>query len=321
MASSEVQAFLSFSGFFLALILYHIILFLSILRGVYLARGETTYNITVTDVAANTTVTMYPATSSGVDCTGSVDVTGTGKYTITCDIGGAKGLMNMGYFRASDDTAITFVINSVTVNDTYSVDIGAELTNTRDWSDGLRNIWNGYSDGDKVYTDEYAEFRYIKADDAIEFFAAESVGSTTGNAPAVDAPLTFLASVKGTGRIEVHLDSPTGTLLTSLNFDSPSAFQTVYRDGITDIGGTHDLYFVFSSGNITMQSWCFTADDATEFLAGDVNADGTVSAADAVMLQKWLLCSGTLTNANAADLDGNDKIDVRDLTLLKRQLL
>ncbi|MGN0630266.1 MAG: beta-xylosidase, partial [Ruminococcus sp.] len=106
------------------------------------------YNITVTSVDKNTTVSMYPATSDGDDCVGSAEITGTGKYTITCDIGGADGFMNMGYFKVDNDAPITFVIDSITVNGKYDIDISAELTNTREWADGLKNIWNGFSDQD-----------------------------------------------------------------------------------------------------------------------------------------------------------------------------
>ncbi len=57
-------------------------------------------------------------------------------------------------------------------------------------------------------------------------------------------------------------------------------------------------------------------------LQGDVNADGTVSLADAVMLQKYLLTqSSTVSDASAADLDADGKLTARDLTRLKQLLL
>lgn len=55
--------------------------------------------------------------------------------------------------------------------------------------------------------------------------------------------------------------------------------------------------------------------------AGDINADGTVSVADAVMLLKYLLTEGTLTNAAAADLNADGKITGADLSLLKQMLI
>lgn len=54
---------------------------------------------------------------------------------------------------------------------------------------------------------------------------------------------------------------------------------------------------------------------------GDVDANGTLSIADAVMLQKYLLASGTVHDWNAGDLDGNGKLNAVDLALLKRLLL
>ena len=180
---------------------------------------------------------------------------------------------------------------------------------------------NGYTDGDNVYTDEYAEFRYVEADGAIELFAAQSVSPVSGNAPLVEEPLIFLASIKGSGRIEVRLDSPTGSILTSIDFDSPNAYQTIRQDTVSEIGGKHDLYFIFSKADITMQSWCFTTAEGTETIAGDVNNDGICNLADAVMLQKWLLNNDTLTNWKAGDMDNNGKINACDLTLLKKTLL
>lgn len=281
------------------------------------------YNITVTSVDKDTTVSMYPATSEGVDCVGSAEITGTGKYTITCDMGGADGLMNMGYFKVDNDALITFVIDSITVNEKYDIDISAELTNTREWADGLRNIWNGFSDGDKVYYSDYAEFRYIKSDDAIEFFAAENAGGTGGisNAPLLDKPVDFLASVKGSGRMEVRLDSPTGEILTSIDFDSKDKFTTVRNSEVALIGGTHDLYFVFSDKDIAVDSWTFMSDDNTEEVSGDVNADGIFNVADVVMMQKWLVCNGELTDWKAGDLCKDDVINAFDLCIMKRMLI
>lgn len=60
-----------------------------------------------------------------------------------------------------------------------------------------------------------------------------------------------------------------------------------------------------------------------EIKLGDVNCDGKVTAADAVMLQKWLTTEGTLEikNAIGADMDKNGKLNAVDLSLLKRLLL
>lgn len=54
---------------------------------------------------------------------------------------------------------------------------------------------------------------------------------------------------------------------------------------------------------------------------GDINADGSVNIADAVMLQKFLLGNGTLTNWKSADLCSDDKVDVFDMILMKEMLV
>lgn len=305
------------------------------------------YNITVMSVDQPTTVFMYPATASGVDCVGSVEVAEAGKYTISCDMGGASGMMNMGYFKVNNDAQITFTVDTILVNGKYEFDISSELTNTREWADGLRNIWNGFADGDKVYTSEYAEFRYSESAGAIELYAAESIQDTNlGNAPLLETPVAFCANVKGTGRIEVHLDSPTGTLLTSIDFDSPNVFQKVYNKEIGDVGGTRDLYFVFSDAGIVMDSWAFvpldgensteettqpTAEEPTTESSedttiekaggnGDVNCDGDVNITDVILLNKSLLAGDHLSDEGSrnadVDLDGTPT-SADSLTILK----
>ena len=58
-------------------------------------------------------------------------------------------------------------------------------------------------------------------------------------------------------------------------------------------------------------------------LTGDVNADGSVTAADAVLLQKWLLHmpDTALADPQAADVTGDGRLTAADLTGLKRILL
>lgn len=62
---------------------------------------------------------------------------------------------------------------------------------------------------------------------------------------------------------------------------------------------------------------------ASKTVIGDVNADGELTVADAVMMQKWLLAvpNATLTDWKAGDLCEDDRIDVFDLCLMKRLLV
>lgn len=250
-----------------------------------------TYHIIVKEIDKAATISMHPTTKSGTKCTGSVEITDTGNYSITCDMNGAEQLQNVGYFTISDEATVTFVIDTMVINDKYCFDLSVELTNTREWADGLKNIWNGLGDGDRIYVSDYADFKYIAADDAIVFFASSVVGDDTSSAPMLDTPVTFAASVQGSGTVEVRLDSPTGALLTSIAFDSPSQAVTVTNDVVTEIGGTHDLYFVFSTAGIRMSAWQFVKDgtiDQPELLVGDVNCDGFVKVNDVILLNRFL---------------------------------
>ena len=281
------------------------------------------YDLTVTSLDAPTTITMYASAQNGVKNQSSVEVTGKGKYKVTVDMNSAKGFQIVGCFTAANDTPVTMEVDSITLNGKYNIAVAAELTNTREWADGLRNIWNGFSDGDAVYTDDYAVLKYVKADDAIELFAAENAANTN-NAPLVEKPISFAASVKGKGSIDVHLDAPTGGLLTSIAFDSPSSFTTVYSDLISNIGGTHDLYFVYSDQGVSMQSWRFTeSSESSDRLMGDVNMDGNFDIADVVLLQKWLLAvpDTKLADWKAANFYNDNRLDVFDLCLMKRKLI
>ncbi len=306
------------------------------------------YDITVTSVDKPTTVSMYPATSAGVDCIGSVDITEPGRYKITCDMGGAEQLMNMGYFKASDDALITFIVDSMTINDEYEFYLSNELTNTREWADGLKNVWGGYSDGDKLYTSDFAEFRFNGTDGAIEFYSAPISNGGTSNAPLVDTPLTFMAEAKGSGRIEVRLDSSDGDVLTSVDFDSPDEFKTIYNTEVGEIGGTHDLYFVFSEGDISIRSWTFTSEtipptDTTtvpttepsttptdsDIVWGDADCNGEVELNDAVLVMSNAIDSEnnpiTTQGAENADVyqngDGLSNMDALAIQKYLAQLI
>lgn len=255
------------------------------------AINSITYNIIVKQIDKSATLSMHPTTKAGTKCTGSVDISSTGNYSITCNMNDAEMLQNVGYFTISDDATVTFVVDTMVINDKYSFDLSVELTNTREWADGLKNIWNGLGDGDRIYISDYADFKYIADDDAIVFFASSVVGGDHSTAPVLDTPLTFAANVQGSGTVEVRLDCPTGELLSSVVFDSPMQAVTVVNNVVAEIGGTHDLYFVFSDEGIRMNAWRFVKDegiDQPELLVGDVNCDGFVRVNDVILLNLFL---------------------------------
>ncbi|MBQ8296554.1 MAG: glycoside hydrolase family 9 protein [Ruminococcus sp.] len=82
---------------------------------------------------------------------------------------------------------------------------------------------------------------------------------------------------------------------------------------------TNEITIYWNSPLIYLLS--MTEDEAAEAVKGDVNADGTFTIADVVMMQKWLLNSGSLTDWRAGDLYGDNVIDVFDLCFMRNLLL
>ncbi len=63
------------------------------------------------------------------------------------------------------------------------------------------------------------------------------------------------------------------------------------------------------------------AQNASEKVRGDVNADGKLSTADVIMMQKWLLGVGKITDWQAGDLCKDSRTNAFDLSMMKRELL
>ena len=61
----------------------------------------------------------------------------------------------------------------------------------------------------------------------------------------------------------------------------------------------------------------------SQYISGDVNADGEFNIADVVTLQKWLIDESDtkLKNCKSADVSADGQIDVIDLVILKNMIL
>ncbi|MBQ8921115.1 MAG: cellulase family glycosylhydrolase [Oscillospiraceae bacterium] len=127
------------------------------------------------------------------------------------------------------------------------------------------------------------------------------------------------ASESGGGQIAFSCG---GNTLGTLNIPATGGWQNWQQFKVTlELpAGDSDLKLYAQQGGFNVDRITFTA-AGSQASGGDINRDGNVSAADAVMLQKWLLGAGNLTDPEAADLNGDHKINAVDLTLLKRRLL
>lgn len=101
-------------------------------------------------------------------------------------------------------------------------------------------------------------------------------------------------------------------------------WHDLVRDTVVNYGD--DVYF-----GDTIKMLCLIVDDGgwivplkkAESVPGDVNADGSFTVADVVLLQKWLLCvpDTVLADWEAGDLCKDNRLDVFDLRLMKRMLI
>ena len=90
--------------------------------------------------------------------------------------------------------------------------------------------------------------------------------------------------------------------------------------GYTDLDGiTISAY----TGEITLSNAkVLTKSGSVSTVRGDVNADGTFTVSDVIVLQKWLLAvpDASLADAKAADLYADGQVNVFDLSVMKREL-
>ncbi|MCC8191666.1 MAG: dockerin type I repeat-containing protein [Ruminococcus sp.] len=108
-----------------------------------------TYNFTVTNDATST-VTFTNQNTSWASFTASVDVDGNGSYSATTTGMSASGLTNLGYIEATAATTLT--VDTIVINDMYTLDVGVTLNSSSSTGNGMANIWNDEGKADVVYS-------------------------------------------------------------------------------------------------------------------------------------------------------------------------
>jgi len=182
--------------------------------------------------------------------------------------------------------------------------IEAESYTTQSGTD-TENCSEGGKDVAYIENGDYIGFKNVDFGDGAECIDFR-VGSNGGN-----------------NSIEVHLGSPNGKIIGTLNVNSTGGWQTweTQKCCIDKTSGVNDIYLVFKGGDgyLFNLNWFCINDN----VIGDCNADGNFTIADAVMLQKWLLAvpDVKLANWKAADLCEDGVIDTYDLIMMKCMLV
>lgn len=99
-----------------------------------------------------------------------------------------------------------------------------------------------------IVTADGATGRYVMSQHKGDYTLVRGVDFGNGCAKSLSV------SVKGKGKIEVHLDSRTGKRLASLSVSNASQWTTV-KASCANIKGLHDLYFIFSNANSSIDWW------------------------------------------------------------------
>ncbi|MBR4363164.1 MAG: carbohydrate-binding protein [Ruminococcus sp.] len=136
-----------------------------------------------------------------------------------------------------------------------------------------------------------------------------------------------VASNGSSGSIEVHLSSPEGKLIGSMDVSETGGWQnwTTQKCRIDKTTGVNDVYFVFKGGEgylFNLNWFSINYPFVNDSVSGDVNLDGEVTVADLVMLEEWLISkSKTLSCWRNGDICKDNRIDTFDLVLLRKMLI
>ncbi|HEX3029048.1 MAG TPA: carbohydrate-binding protein, partial [Clostridia bacterium] len=131
------------------------------------------------------------------------------------------------------------------------------------------------------------------------------------------------------GKIEIRLDSASGTLVGTCAVAGTGGWQT-YTDvkcSVSGVSGKHDLYLVFTGGSdyLFNMNWFKFLKTTSTIKYGDLDGNGGVDALDFALMKQYMLKLikefPSADGLKAADVDGSGGIDALDFALVKQYLL
>ncbi len=127
------------------------------------------------------------------------------------------------------------------------------------------------------------------------------------------------------GKIELRLDSLTGTLIGTCAVSGTGGWQTWTNSicNVSEVTGKHDVYLKFTgeSGYLMNLDWFkFNTKVIPVGKLGDINADSSIDSLDLMLIKKHLL-GEAIENTALADLDKSGAVDAIDFALMKQYLL
>ena len=180
--------------------------------------------------------------------------------------------------------------------------------------------WNDQSGIQNVTCDEGTEaVGYTENGDYSVYKSIDFGSGATGF-------LARVSSATSGGKIEIRLDSATGTLVGTCSVSGTGGWQafTDVNCAISGVSGKHDVYlkYIGDSGYLVNLNWFkFSNTPVSSGKLGDLNSDGQIDSIDLLELKKYLLGSGTIADTKLADLDANGDVNALDFSLMKQYLL
>lgn len=209
----------------------------------------------------------------------------------------------------------------------------------RDLDDGSKPklaVWNGTAwDNVTISESSCSTVRTVADGNGVSIAAT---GDAEGLYSYSDGKLTFSAFPKTNGNCFDAVPFTAGDkLLAGVNTQNPFELAVYTYDSgnwaklgnsislelanSTDFAysnGTVYAVYISTSGALAVKSYRLGSE---EKLLGDVNNDGIVSIADAVMMQKYLLRQGELTAYKNGDISQDSTINALDMSMLRRLLI
>ena len=206
------------------------------------------YNVTANNIKEGTKFKVVYASWNTKE-TDIINKNDTQDLTVLFD-SEVEGMINMGYAydgkNDEDKEAITedsakIIINSITINDTYTITVNATLDKN---SNGLTNIWSGQESGTTIYEGNDSRFIYEKADNEenghIYFYAKSSNENPSGGE---DNP-------QDTTKYEQTPINKLTYNITASNITKETKFKitdvTWYQQEVIVTNGEQDLSFSYS---------------------------------------------------------------------------
>jgi DUF1680 family protein len=145
--------------------------------------------------------------------------------------------------------------------------------------------------------------------------------------------VSFIArttSASSGGKIEIRLDSATGTLVGTCEVPVTGGWQNFVdsKTSVSNVSGKHDIYLKFTgeSGYLFNVNWFkFAKENLTPVLIGDLNGDKGVNSIDFALMKMYLLGMTTdfpvENDLAAGDLNKDNVINALDFAMFRKYLL